>query len=142
VQVIMATSLQSDVSTANVFVSANIAVRAITSCCTRSRRVLAAEMPSPDQGILRRNGCRAKRMDVWQRAVDTDRFNPAFRSDEWRSRITDGHPERVVLTYVGRLGAGASCVLGLLLLLPNRATCKDRLCGFRGMHWHAPNHII
>ena len=62
----------------------------------------------PDQGILRRNGCRAKRMDVWQRAVDTDRFNPAFRNDEWRSRITDGHPERVVLTYVGRLGAGAS----------------------------------
>ena len=52
------------------------------------------------------NGCRAKRMDVWQRAVDTDRFNPAFRNDEWRSRITDGHPERVVLTYVGRLGAG------------------------------------
>ena len=59
------------------------------------------------QGILRRNGCRAKRMDIWQRAVDTERFNPAFRSDEWRSRITDGHPERVVLTYVGRLGAGA-----------------------------------
>ena len=61
---------------------------------------------SAHQGILRRNGCRAKRMDVWQRAVDNERFNPAFRSDEWRSRITDGNPERVVLTYVGRLGAG------------------------------------
>ena len=47
-------------------------------------------------------------MDVWQRAVDNERFNPAFRSDEWRSRITDGHPDRVVLTYVGRLGAGES----------------------------------
>lgn len=30
-----------------------------------------------------------------------------FRSDEWRRRITDGHPGRVVLTYIGRLGAGA-----------------------------------
>jgi sulfoquinovosyltransferase len=45
-------------------------------------------------------------MDVWQRAVDTERFSPAFRSEEWRRRITGGHPERVVLTYVGRLGAG------------------------------------
>jgi hypothetical protein len=34
-----------------------------------------------------------------------------FRSEEWRRRITDGHPERVVLTYVGRLGAGAPILL-------------------------------
>ena len=46
-------------------------------------------------------------MGVWQRAVDTERFSPAFRSDAWRARLTGGHPERVVLTYVGRLGAGA-----------------------------------
>ena len=45
-------------------------------------------------------------MDVWQRAVDTQRFNPSYRSEQWRHRITDGHPERVILTYVGRLGAG------------------------------------
>ena len=53
-------------------------------------------------------------MDVWQRAVDNERFNPAFRSDEWRSRITGGHPERVVLTYVGRLGAGVRLYSTLL----------------------------
>jgi len=45
-------------------------------------------------------------MDVWQRAVDTQRFSPAFSSAQWRHRITGGHPERVILTYVGRLGAG------------------------------------
>lgn len=58
------------------------------------------------QGILSKNGCRYESMDVWQRAVDTERFSPAYRSEQWRRRITDGHPERVVLTYVGRLGAG------------------------------------
>ena len=91
------------------------------------------------QGILRRNGCRSKRMDVWQRAVDTDRFNPAFRSDEWRSRITDGHPERVVLTYVGRLGAGAR--LYALGLLPHEQAhhrcpyaCPTRRSRFSGPH--------
>lgn len=47
---------------------------------------------------------------MWQRAVDTQRFNPRFRNDEWRHRITGGHPDRVVLTYVGRLGAGAALI--------------------------------
>ncbi len=50
---------------------------------------------------------RGKRVDVWQRAVDTQRFNPSFRSHAMRQRLTDGHPDRVVLTYVGRIGSGA-----------------------------------
>ena len=53
-------------------------------------------------------------MDVWQRAVDTQRFSPEFRSADWRQRITGGHPERVILTYVGRLGAGALLLMGNL----------------------------
>eukprot|EP00884_Botryococcus_braunii_P001798 jgi/Botrbrau1/11619/Bobra.0209s0010.1 len=54
---------------------------------------------------LGRNKCRVQRMDVWQQAVDANVFNPKFRSDEMRMRITEGHPDKVVLTYVGRLGA-------------------------------------
>ena len=55
---------------------------------------------------LRRNRCRDKRIDVWPRAVDTSVFNPAFRSEAMRTRMTDGHPDATILVYVGRLGAG------------------------------------
>ena len=89
-------------------------------CC--ARRPVEAEVStrsahlSVEQDILRSHGVREKRLDVWQRAVDTLRFHPRFRSDGWRRRITGGHPDRVVLTYVGRLGAGQqkSCSAHLL----------------------------
>ena len=56
---------------------------------------------------LARNRCRSQRIDVWQQAVDTDVFNPVFRSAEMRARMSGGRPDAVILTYVGRLGAGA-----------------------------------
>ena len=34
-------------------------------------------------------------------------FNPAFRSEAMRARMSGGKPDSVILTYVGRLGAGA-----------------------------------
>ncbi len=55
---------------------------------------------------LSRNKCRDKRIDVWPRAVDTAVFNPAFRSQAMRERLTEGNPEATILVYVGRLGAG------------------------------------
>ncbi len=55
---------------------------------------------------LSRNKCRDKRIDVWPRAVDTTVFNPAFRSQSMRERMTDGNPDATILVYVGRLGAG------------------------------------
>ena len=55
---------------------------------------------------LSRNKCRDKRIDVWPRAVDTAVFNPAFRSQAMRERLTDSNPEATILVYVGRLGAG------------------------------------
>jgi len=62
----------------------------------------------PDaQAELARNRCRSQRIDVWQQAVDTDVFNPGFRSAEMRARMSGGRPDAVILTYVGRLGAGA-----------------------------------
>eukprot|EP00891_Asterochloris_glomerata_P003975 jgi/Astpho2/3975/e_gw1.00063.100.1_t len=49
--------------------------------------------------------CRNQRIAVWPRAVDTEVFSPRHRSQSMRSRMTGGHPERTVLTYVGRIGA-------------------------------------
>ncbi|GAB5371783.1 hypothetical protein AAMO2058_001609500 [Amorphochlora amoebiformis] len=46
-----------------------------------------------------------RRVDVWRKGVDIDIFNPKFRNEEMRSRLTDGHPEDPLMIYVGRLGA-------------------------------------
>ena len=37
-------------------------------------------------------------------------FNPAFRSQGMRARMSGGKPDSVILTYVGRLGAGGPCL--------------------------------
>jgi glycosyltransferase involved in cell wall biosynthesis len=50
-----------------------------------------------------------ERVEVWQRGVDTELFRPDLRSDEMRSRLTQGytdrHPEAPILIYIGRLSA-------------------------------------
>lgn len=46
-----------------------------------------------------------ERVEVWQRGVDTELFRPDLRSDEMRSRLTDGHPDAPILIYIGRLSA-------------------------------------
>lgn len=45
------------------------------------------------------------RVDLWQRGVDTELFEPHLASKEMRSRLSDGHPDSPLLLYVGRLGA-------------------------------------
>lgn len=45
------------------------------------------------------------RVDVWRKGIDTERFDPKFKSDEWRSKMTDGNPDDFLMVYVGRLGA-------------------------------------
>jgi glycosyltransferase involved in cell wall biosynthesis len=45
------------------------------------------------------------RVALWPGGVDADRFQPGRRSEEMRSRLTQGHPERPLLLYVGRLSA-------------------------------------
>ena len=42
--------------------------------------------------------------NVWQKGVDTDRFHPQYASVEMRKRMTNGHPDDFLITYVGRLG--------------------------------------
>jgi glycosyltransferase involved in cell wall biosynthesis len=42
---------------------------------------------------------------LWKRGVDADKFHPRFRDAAMRERLSNGHPDDVVLLYVGRLSA-------------------------------------
>jgi len=44
-----------------------------------------------------------KRVGLWKRGVDPERFDPRFRSAEMRAALSDGHPDDTLLIYVGRL---------------------------------------
>ncbi|MCS6814286.1 MAG: glycosyltransferase family 1 protein [Cyanobacteria bacterium] len=46
-----------------------------------------------------------ERVELWQRGVDTELFQPSLASKEMRDRLSQGHPEAPLLLYVGRLGA-------------------------------------
>lgn len=46
-----------------------------------------------------------ERVDLWQRGVDTEMFQPYLASSMTRSRLCLGYPENPLLLYVGRLGA-------------------------------------
>jgi glycosyltransferase involved in cell wall biosynthesis len=43
------------------------------------------------------------RLKVWTRGVDTVRFSPKHRSEEWRWRLSGGRPDAPLLLYVGRV---------------------------------------
>ncbi|MCD4687465.1 MAG: glycosyltransferase family 1 protein [Anaerolineae bacterium] len=80
-------------------------------------------LASPLQGWLRyiHNGCHLtlvpssqteqqldqhgyKRMRIWGRGVDLDRFNPRHRSEEVRARLLQGRdPDSTICLYVGRV---------------------------------------
>ncbi|MGI0491089.1 glycosyltransferase [Alkalinema pantanalense CENA528] len=46
-----------------------------------------------------------ERVDLWQRGVDTETFEPSLMSQQVRYHLSQGHPEDPLLLYVGRLGA-------------------------------------
>lgn len=46
-----------------------------------------------------------ERVDLWQRGVDTETFQPELASYEMRSHLSQGHPDSPILLYVGRLSA-------------------------------------
>lgn len=46
-----------------------------------------------------------KHLDLWQRGVDTEAFEPSLKSEAMRDRLSQGHPEAPLLLYVGRLSA-------------------------------------
>lgn len=45
------------------------------------------------------------RVEVWRKGIDTVRFQPKFKSQEMREKMTDGNPDDFLMVYVGRLGA-------------------------------------
>lgn len=55
----------------------------------------------PMEAELLRRG--VHRIALWTPGVDTQRFSPRERSDEWRVRLTNGRPDATILLYVGRL---------------------------------------
>src|SRR5215471_14460732 len=61
-------------------------------------------------------------LDVWRGGVDLDLFQPGHSSEAMRERLTDGHPERRLCLYVGRLAAEKR----LEVLLPLAAPGGDR----------------
>lgn len=46
-----------------------------------------------------------ERVEVWQKGVDTELFEPGLASSEMRSHLTQGNPDAPLLLYVGRLSA-------------------------------------
>ena len=48
-------------------------------------------------------GLGIKRVRLWPKAVDTERYHPNKASREMRQRLSDGHPEAPLMVYVGRL---------------------------------------
>lgn len=44
-----------------------------------------------------------ERVDLWQRGVDTETFQPHLASPDMRNRLSQGHPEAPLLLYIGRL---------------------------------------
>jgi len=46
-----------------------------------------------------------RKVGLWRRGVDADQFNPSHRDAAMRDLLSDGHPDDVILLYVGRLAA-------------------------------------
>ncbi len=46
-----------------------------------------------------------ERVDLWQRGVDTDLFQPDLTCPKMRDKLSQGHPDAPLLLYVGRVSA-------------------------------------
>lgn len=66
------------------------------------------------QQLLRERGI--QRVELWQRGVDTENFQPQRASQEMRARLTQGHPDEKLVIYVGRLSAEKGLEEGRYLL--------------------------
>ncbi|HEX2908130.1 MAG TPA: glycosyltransferase family 1 protein [Phototrophicaceae bacterium] len=44
-----------------------------------------------------------RHVDLWGRGVDAERFHPRYRTPAMREQLSGGHPDDVILLYVGRL---------------------------------------
>ncbi len=61
---------------------------------------------APSRLIMRQmQAAGVQRVGLWGRGVDAEKFNPRHRSAAMRAELSDGHPEDVILLYVGRLSS-------------------------------------
>jgi glycosyltransferase involved in cell wall biosynthesis len=62
-----------------------------------------------------------ERVDLWQRGVDTETFDPSRVSGEMRSRLSQNHHDSPLLLYVGRLSAEKEIerIKPILAAIPN-----------------------
>lgn len=65
----------------------------------RARLNLCTSRPVRD--LLQAHGIR--RVAIWEPGVDTALFHPRRQSEDWRRRLTGGHPAATILLSVGRL---------------------------------------
>lgn len=54
------------------------------------------------QQRIREIGVKAE-VGLWQRGVDVEKFHPRHASADMRAQLSDGHPDDVLLIYVGRI---------------------------------------
>jgi len=68
---------------------------------------------------LNDNGIR--RVDVWRKGIDTERFDPKFKDEKMRNMMSDGNPDDFLMVYVGRLGGEKNIkdVRDILEKMPN-----------------------
>ncbi|XP_031275315.1 sulfoquinovosyl transferase SQD2-like [Pistacia vera] len=50
----------------------------------------------------------ANKIRLWNKGVDSESFNPRYRSHEMRLRLSNGEPEKPLIVHVGRLGVEKS----------------------------------
>lgn len=65
----------------------------------RARLNLATSLPMVRD--LRAHGF--QHMKHWRAGVDAERFTPTKRNEAWRARLSNGHPDEVILICVARL---------------------------------------
>ncbi|KAF8089829.1 hypothetical protein N665_0496s0037 [Sinapis alba] len=53
----------------------------------------------------------ANQLRLWNKGVDSESFNPRFRSQEMRIRLSNGEPEKPLVIHVGRIGVEKSLEL-------------------------------
>jgi glycosyltransferase involved in cell wall biosynthesis len=69
-----------------------------------------------------------RHVELWEPGIDVNLFNPARRSEAWRSRLTEDHSEKTILLYVGRL-APEKELEHILAALPALTDCHMAFVG-------------
>lgn len=66
-----------------------------------------------------------ERVGVWPKGINTTQFDPRFADPDMRSRMSGGHPEDVLLVYIGRLAAEKQLksLRNVLLQTPGARLC-------------------